>query len=79
MLQRLMQTVGPSATILWGGHDIDKVEISAHESILELDGRYKIAERRILMALGVPAVLLLGEGGDGKAVANAASLAMVAQ
>lgn len=78
LLQRIMRNVGPSATILWGGHDIDVVEVSAHESILALDDRFKVAERRILMALGVPAVLLVGEGGDGKAVANTAALTLAA-
>jgi hypothetical protein len=79
LLQRIMRQAGPSATILWGGPDLKVQQVSAHDSILSLDDRYRIAERRILMALGVPAVLMIGEGGDGKAVGYAAALAMAAQ
>jgi hypothetical protein len=79
LLQRIMRQAGPSATILWGGPDLSVEQVSAHESILSLDERYKIAERRILMALGVPSVLMIGEGGDGKAVGYAAALAVAAQ
>jgi hypothetical protein len=78
-LQRAMQKVGTSATILWPGPDIDVIEVSAHEGVLDLNDRFRIAERRILMALGVPAVLMIGEGGDGKAVGYAAALAVAAQ
>jgi hypothetical protein len=79
LLQRIMRQAGPSATILWGGPDLQVEQVSAHDGILSLDDRYRIAERRILMALGVPSVLMIGEGGDGKAVGYAAALAMAAQ
>jgi hypothetical protein len=79
LLQRMMRNVGPSATILWAGPDIDVVSVSAHDALPDLTDRYKLAERRILMDLGIPAMLLIGEGGDGKAVANAAALAVASQ
>lgn len=79
LLQRLMKNVGPSAVVLWGGPDIEVVEVSAHNAILELDGRWKIAERRQLMSLGLPAVLMVGEGSDGKATGFAAALGVAAQ
>lgn len=79
LLQRIMRQAGPAATILWAGPDLSVEQVSAHDSILSLDDRYRIAERRILMALGVPSVLMIGEGGDGKAVGYAAALAMAAQ
>ena len=79
LLQRTMQNVGPSAMVLWAGPDIDVVEVSAHNAIMSLDDRYRIAERRILMAIGVPVVLLIGEGNDGKATGFAAALGVAAQ
>jgi hypothetical protein len=75
----MMRQVGPSSTVLWAGPDIDVVEVSAHNAILDLDDRYRIAERRLLMSLGVPAVLMVGEGGDGKAAGFAAALGVAAQ
>jgi hypothetical protein len=79
LLQRMFRRIGPSATILWAGPDIDVVEVGAHNSILDLDGRYSIAERRIRSSLGVPAALLTGEGTDGKAAGWAAALGLAAQ
>lgn len=79
MLQRLMRNVGPSATILWGGPDINVVEVSAHSALLDIVPRMQMAERRHLMALGLPAVLMIGEGSDGKAAGFAASLGVAAE
>jgi hypothetical protein len=78
-LQRAMQGAGPHATILWGGPDIDVVEVSAHNALLDLVPRYAMAERRQLMAMGIPTVLMIGEGSGGKAVGYAAALAAVSR
>lgn len=79
LLQRLMRNVGPSSMVLWGGPDIEVVEVSAHNAILDLDERWRIAERRQLMSLGLPAVLMIGEGSDGKATGFSAALGVAAQ
>lgn len=79
LLQRMMRRVGPAATLLWAGPDIKAIEVGAYNSILELDGRYTIAERRLRTSLGVPSVLLTGEGIDGKAAGWAAALGVAAQ
>jgi hypothetical protein len=79
LLQRMMRSVGPSATILWGGPDINVVEVSAHEALMDIVPRFKAAERQHLMALGLPAVLMVGEGTDGKAAGFAAALGVAAQ
>lgn len=79
LLQRIMSQVGPSATILWPGPDIQVIEVSAHDSLPELESRYRLAERRQLMSLGLPAVLMIGEGTDGKATAFATALTVAAQ
>jgi hypothetical protein len=79
LLQRLMQNVGPSAMVLWAGPDIQIEQIGAHDQVLDLTDRYRVGERRLLMALGIPAVLMLGEGTDGKAAGFAAALGVVAE
>jgi hypothetical protein len=79
VLQRAFQTTGPNATLLWGGPDINVLEVSAHNALLELVPRYQLAERRQLMALGVPVVLMIGEGSGGKAVSYASALAAVSR
>lgn len=79
LLQRMMRQVGPSATILWGGPDINVVEVSAHSALLDIVPRMQMAERRHLMALGMPAVLMIGEGTDGKASGIASALGVAAE
>lgn len=76
LLQRTMRNAGPAATVLWAGPDIEIKQVSAHDALPEMGERFKIAERRILMDIGVPSVLLIGEGGDGKAVSFAAALSV---
>lgn len=76
LLQRMMRTAGPAATILWAGPDIEIKQVSAHDALPDIAERFKIAERRMLMDLGIPSVLLIGEGGDGKAVSFAAALSV---
>jgi hypothetical protein len=78
LLQRMMRNVGPSATILWAGPDIDVVEVSAHDALLDIVPRMQFAERRQLMALGLPAYLMVGEGSDGKAAGLASALGVAA-
>lgn len=79
LLQNLMMNLGPAAMVLWAGPDIEITQIGAHDSILDLGDRYKIAERRLLMALGLPAILMVGEGNDGKAAGIAAALGVIAE
>lgn len=76
MLQRAMQRMGTAGTVLWGGPDLEIVQVSAHDSLPAVEGLYKIAERRHLMSLGMPAVMMIGEGTDGKAAAFGAALAV---
>lgn len=65
LLQRMFNTVDPAMTILWAGPDINVIDIGAHESIADLDGRYEVAHERLLFSMGVPRALLDGSsGGD---------------
>jgi hypothetical protein len=78
-LENMMRKVGPHSTILWAGPDIEIEEAGAHSKILEMDGRYQMANSMIRSDLGTPSALLTGEGADGKASALAAIIAVAAQ
>lgn len=79
MMSNMLRRVGPAATIVWPGPDIEIKEVGAYNSILEMDERYKQAEIRIRNALGVPSALLTGDSGDGKAAGWAAILGLAAE
>jgi hypothetical protein len=68
----MMKNVGPSATILWAGPDIDVVEVSAHDALPDLSERYKLAERRLMLDLGIPSMLLSGDTNDKQSAYTAA-------
>jgi hypothetical protein len=79
LLQKMFQGVSHTGTILWGGPDLDVLEVSSHNKIMELDGRFEAAERRIRQGLGRPAALLTGEASDGKAAGWASVLGAAAE
>ncbi len=79
MMSNMLRKVGPAATIIWPGPDIEIKEVGAHNAILEMDERYKQAEIRIRNALGVPSALLSGDSGDGKAAGWAAIVGLAAE
>lgn len=79
MMAQMLRRIGPSATIIWPGPDVDIVEVGAYNKVMEMDERYKQAESRIRSALGVPSALLSGESSDSKAVGWAAVLGVAAQ
>lgn len=57
--------VGPNMMIVWAGHDIEKLDVGAHDAILQTDGRHNIARDGLKASLGVPDSVLMGsvEGG----------------
>lgn len=61
---------GPNMHILWAGPDIDVIEVSAHDAILDIDDRHRIAENRVIMDMGVPKSLLDGSAGGGQVWAS---------
>jgi len=46
--------------LLWGGDDVDVLDISSDGSILQFEGRFNEADDNITLALGIPRVLLDG-------------------
>ena len=61
LLESMFSTVDPSMTLLWAGPDIDVIDVGVHGKIAELDGRFEMAQERMIFSLGVPAALLSGD------------------
>jgi hypothetical protein len=79
LMSNMLRRVGPAATIIWPGPDIEIKEVGAYNSILDMDERYRQSEARIRNALGVPSALLSGDSADGKAAGWAAIMGLAAE
>jgi hypothetical protein len=66
VMNRLYDDTGPNMHIIWAGPDIEVVEVSAHESILDIDGRHEISHERMRMGMGIPQALLDGTEATGQ-------------
>lgn len=74
--------IGPNMMVVWAGHDVETVDISAHETLLDTTDRHKFAMDSLKMALGVPDSILIGEvsaGGKGAGWAGFIALDGVAE
>jgi hypothetical protein len=65
-LERVVGDPGPNMQIIWAGPDIEIIEVSAHDSILSIDGRHAIAVERMLLSMGIPRALLDGKDATGQ-------------
>jgi hypothetical protein len=79
MLQNLLRRVGPSATIVWAGPDLEIEDAGAHGQVMAIDDRLNLVHGMIRQDLGVPSALLTGEGNDGKSSGIAATSGVAAQ
>jgi len=79
LMDSLFQDPGPNMTIIWAGQDVKVEDVGAHSSVLELDERFKGAEARVKVSLGVPDALLSGTTTDGKSAGWAATVGASAQ
>lgn len=66
LLRQMYNSVDPNMHLLWAGPDIEVVEVGAHNSILDIDGRYKMAKDNLRIALGTPQALLDGTEAGGQ-------------
>jgi len=78
VFNNLISTVGPNMLIVWAGHDIDKLDIGAHDSLLETDTRHQLAQQSIKLSAGVPESVLTGNAEGGNAVAWAGFISLAA-
>lgn len=75
LMQSFFDDTGPAMTIVWQGNDVKVENVSAMNEMLDLGERHKIGERKIIMALGIPAALLDGTSSDGASAAWASLIA----
>lgn len=52
--------LGPNMTIVWAGHDVDKLDMGAHDALLDTETRHELAKKGIKDSLGVPDSMLTG-------------------
>ena len=52
--------VGPNMLIVWAGHDIEKLDIGAHDTLLDTKDRHKLSQDSLKASLGVPDSILMG-------------------
>lgn len=75
LMQSFFEDSGPSMTIVWQGDDVKVEQVSAMDNILDLEKQHKIAERKVVIALGIPSALLDGTTNDGSSAAWASLIA----
>ena len=78
VFNNLISEVGPNMLVVWAGHDIDKLDVGAHDKLLETDGRHQIAQQSIKLSAGVPEAVLTGNAEGGNAVAWAGFISLAA-
>ena len=79
LMQSMLGEPGPNMLIVWQGDDVKVADVGAHNQILALDDRHKIADGKVKISLGVPDALLSGTTADGKAAGWAAAIGAAAQ
>lgn len=78
----LTSDIGPNMMIVWAGHDIDKLDIGAHDALLDTTQRHELARDGTKLSLGVPDSMLIGSvegGGRGVGWAGFIALSAVAE
>ncbi len=78
VFNRLISEIGPNMMVVWAGHDIDKVDIGAHDKLLDTTPRQELAQAAVKLAGGVPDPVLTGTAEGGNAVAWAGFVALAA-
>jgi len=79
LMQSFFEDVSPSMVIVWQGDDIKVTDVGSQSSVLDLNERYRIADQKIKMALGLPDALLLGSQSDGSGASWASMVGAAAQ
>jgi hypothetical protein len=79
LMQSFFEDISPSMVIVWQGDDVKVTDVGSSQSVLELNERYRIADQKIKMALGLPDALLIGSMGDGSGATWASMVGAAAQ
>lgn len=79
LMQSLLEDPGPNMLMVWQGDDVETVEVSAHESIADLDERHRLGDMKIIRATGIPTAILDGTNDGSKASGMASMLGIAAR
>jgi hypothetical protein len=79
MKQLFDEADGPNITMVWEGDDVKVESVGAHEEVLDLTDRHRLAMEKVKISLGVPDALLSGTASDGKSAGWAAVIGSSAQ
>lgn len=79
LMQSFFEDVSPSMVIVWQGDDVKVTDVGSNKSVLDLNERYRIADQKIKMAIGLPDALLMGSQSDGSGASWASMVGAAAQ
>lgn len=79
LMQSFFEEVSPSMVIIWQGDDIEVKDVGSQNSVLDLEDRFRVADHKVKMALGLPDALLLGSTGEGASAGWASVIGAAAQ
>ena len=79
LMQSFFEDISPSMVIVWQGDDVTVTDVGSQAAVLDLDDRYRVADAKIQMALGLPDALLIGTQGNGAGSSWASMVGAAAQ
>lgn len=79
LMQSFFEEVSPSMVIIWQGDDVKVADVGSQNSVLDLEARFKVADYKVKMSLGLPDALLMGSTGEGSSAGWASVIGAAAQ
>lgn len=70
----MVEDPGPNMLLVWQGDDVTVTQVSAHQSVLDLNERHNVGHTKVRLSLGLPESLLGGTEDGSKASGFAALL-----
>jgi len=74
--RNLLGQLGPNMMVVWAGHDVEALDIGAHDKLLDATARMSQTIEAVKTAMGVPEPVLTGSAPGGKGVAWAGLLSL---
>jgi len=79
LMQSFFEDISPSMVIVWQGDDVSVTDVGSQNAVLDLNERFKIADRKQKDAYGLPDALLSGSRSDGSGADWASMVGAAAQ
>ena len=78
VFRKLLTDIGPNMMVVWAGHDIEKLDVGAHDALLDTTDRHTLAREGVKLSMGVPDAILTGSSDGGRAAAWAGFISLAA-